>query len=202
MLQLLTSDQALTNIREKGLMECILNINPMLSTSWVKRSLASTKGALKTCNKEWSRKFSMEADHRNQQYQCLRFSFLQCLLARLKWSRRLSWFRQALSPERQFLKPVIGCNSEAYLDLELWGQGVAYPARFSSIWEFFYPKLGQAPPLVIIHNRIPVGALTGARSCWENCFGLLWSSDYKCLPKDHVTLTLAGIQTHLPRNSH
>lgn len=145
MLQLLTSDQALTNIREKGLMECILNINPMLSTSWVKRSLASTKGALKTCNKEWSRKFSMEADHRNQQYQCLRFPFLQCLLARLKWSRRLSWFRQALSPERQFLKPVIGCNSETDPDLELWGQGVACPARFSSIWEFFTQNKGRSP---------------------------------------------------------
>lgn len=46
-------------------MECILNINFMLSILWVKRFLVFIKGVLKICNKEWFRKFLMEVDYRN-----------------------------------------------------------------------------------------------------------------------------------------
>lgn len=101
-----------------------------LCTSWVKRSFASTKGALKTCNREWSKKFSMEAVHRNQLHKYFRMLFCKVYLQAYS-------IRQVLPPEDQFLKTD----------------------DFSSR---------------IIHNRIPVAALVGARSSWKKCFGLLW----------------------------
>lgn len=68
-----------------------------LCTSWVKRSFASTKGALKTCNREWSKKFSMEPVHRNQLHKYFRMLFCKVYLQAYS-------IRQVLPPEDQFLK--------------------------------------------------------------------------------------------------
>ena len=90
-----------------------------------------------------------------------------------------------LPPQKVLWKPAIG-NGPRNSQWSLF-TGTSYInilgcsfARFTcrlTVSDKFFPQKTNFWKLMtfrIIHNRIPVAALVGARSSWKKCFGLLW----------------------------